>query len=222
VHLNNYIVLLADLVDSRSVESRVEFSHTLRRALDALLTDRNPNILAPMQVLKGIDELGMVASTPGCVIEQSFRLNMAVWPQSYRFGVSAGGIDIGWPGSDLSAMDGSAFHRASAAVLRSRADKLPYAFDNSIGGSPSAPLRELIESSLALYASVVGDWPKAASTIARKWFAHNGNATHAELAADAGIDRTTVTRALARCRVKLLHSIERRVIGILDQMPENE
>ena len=47
-----------------------------------------------------------------------FAVNLELWPQRFRFALGVGGIDVRLETGDAAAMDGSAFHHASAGLAR--------------------------------------------------------------------------------------------------------
>jgi len=211
-------------VGSRRVVDRGDHAEQLARALAE--PARDLAVLVGLQVLKGIDEVGAVVTRPGTGVMLGLSLNRAVWPNRFRYALAAGPIDIGFPGKDLSLMDGAAFHRAAAALDRARAEGLPLALHDSVGDGPAGgAVRGLAESALALHGSVMSSWKPATARAALTWWAMrerrlvDGDAAHptqANVAKRLGLDQSTISRQLASADAMRLADLERSVCETLD------
>lgn len=117
------MVLLGDLVNSRGMERRDLY----KRVLDGVILDinrrRERDLLAPLKIIRGIDEVGCVPRETGAALAVIRDLSAGVLPRRYRFGLARGAIDIDSPAGDVAEMDGPAFHEAAGALSRARSNR---------------------------------------------------------------------------------------------------
>lgn len=109
-------VVVGDVVASRAETDR----ESLRRRLDEGMAEANEavagDVVAPFTTLKGVDEIGGVLATPARAYPALRAIAEAVHPTAIRFAVVWGELDVGLDETDVSKMDGPAFHEADALL----------------------------------------------------------------------------------------------------------
>lgn len=198
-----YYALSADLVRSRRVSNRGVFSQHLERSLSDVSAEYESEFLAPIMSVKGVDELSAVLLRPDLAFSIIADLNERTWPQSFRWGIGLGGIDVARNSGNASAMDGGAFHAASTALRRALSDKLPLAIE----AKPWNPLTiTAMEQSARLHVAIVQDWSKAAASAAAQYRKYG---TQQQVADSLGISVQAVSKSLHRARYHELREFER-------------
>ncbi|MEF8773331.1 MAG: SatD family protein [Halobacteriales archaeon] len=102
-------VLLGDVVGSLQIDDRAAFQGLIRGALAT--ANETDTVEAPFVLQKGIDEFAGVLSTPEGVYEAVRTIQERIRPQTARFAIVHGEVDVGSERMDARAMDGPAFHR---------------------------------------------------------------------------------------------------------------
>lgn len=105
-------VVLGDVVGSRELSDREAFRESLLEGCRSVNEAFAEHVVADAKLLKGVDELGVVVDDRRITYDLVKRLLDAVHPSGIRFGVAEGRIDVGTASTDVTAMDGPAFHRA--------------------------------------------------------------------------------------------------------------
>ena len=121
-----WIVLLGDVVDSRSIADRQGFQTQLEGACQVIAARHADDLMAGPVVLKGADEFGAVLTSyrPVYAVVSAFDVLL---PRHARFAVARGAIDTGLASGRLERMDGPAFHEASTAMEELKETGLPFA-----------------------------------------------------------------------------------------------
>lgn len=116
--------MLGDVVGSRELNDREGFREALVTACRAVNREYGDAVVAPAKPLRGIDELGVVFDHRRIAYGVARRLLDGVRPAAVRFGVAEGRIDVGEESTDVTEMDGPAFHRADELVEGAREREL--------------------------------------------------------------------------------------------------
>lgn len=106
-------VLLADVVESRSIADREAFESRLDGALAHVNDVESRSMSTPLTKMKGIDEFGCVLTAMAPLPDIVSGLLDRIHPTRVRFAVASGSVDIGVGSETVAEMDGPAFHRAS-------------------------------------------------------------------------------------------------------------
>jgi hypothetical protein len=140
-------VLLGDLVDSRRVPERAKFGAALNRILTQLNAGWGDVLHAPFSRLKGVDEIGAVMSSFKSGYRLVRTLEEALYPRRMRVAVSYGDVDVEPGGKAVAAMDGPAFHLASAELTGLKSSAYLFSLRS---GHPSDALASALFNQLLL------------------------------------------------------------------------
>lgn len=207
--MTHHFVLIADLVHSRRVEDRPAFESRLEAALRRVRTLPGVDWHAPLEAVKGIDELSSVLLTPDRAFDVAWQVNLRVWPESFRFVLAHGEIDVGWETRRAGPMDGPAYHRAAAGITRARDDGLPFALD--LPGVPSTQTA-VVESLAHLHDTIVAEWSAREAEFVR---AYDELGRQGDVAERFDVSQQAVSKALRRARDHELHDARRAIAAWL-------
>ncbi|MDL1969985.1 MAG: SatD family protein [Candidatus Desulfofervidaceae bacterium] len=116
-------VLLGDVVHSRYITDREKFQEKLIMACKRVNATYSSDIYADFKILKGIDEVGGILS----VISNSYRIirtiSEEIHPNLIRFVLVWDYVDLISDTTDISKMDGIAFHKASEMLNKLKETK---------------------------------------------------------------------------------------------------
>lgn len=196
-------VLLGDVVDSRSIDDRDAFGDRLA-AVCAAVTDEYADAFdAPLEPLKGIDEVGGVLRDPAPLYDVVDALRERLHPQELRVVVAAGHVDVGTDTGDVSRMDGPAFHRADELLADLSSSPLRVAFDFD-----RAPLDSTLADEVNLLFLLKARWTDRQRRVVDAYRAADSQAA----AADAlGVSQAAVSQALSRASWPAIREIETRL-----------
>lgn len=135
-------VIFGDVVDSRRIGNRRVFEKKLGAALLQINAAFSRDFAAPFLVLKGLDEIGAVATSFAHGYEMLRLLWRELSPQKIRIAVCYGAIDIGVESRQVSRMDGPAFHQAAAMLQGLK--QTPDYFDFKSGDDASPIVASLV------------------------------------------------------------------------------
>ncbi|MHC5024383.1 MAG: SatD family protein [Planctomycetota bacterium] len=206
-----YFVLLGDLVGSRRVRDR----HALGARIDAALAEiagawPDAGWVAGPVLTRGIDELAAVLTRPRRAFDAAVQLNLAIWPDRFRFALASGAIDIGLEAGIVAAMDGTAFHRAADALARARRDRLPLTL--ALPDCPE-PGPGIVEAAAGLHQAAMVRWTsREAATVS----ACRAAGSQASAAASLGVSQQAVSDALRRAAAADLAGAEDSIRQWLD------
>ncbi len=205
--------LVADLEGSRALPDRFALARRLEGVLASLRRESartGAPWLAPLESVRGLDELSGVLHRPGPALQAVFRLTLELWPHRFRFALARGTLDVGLGSGQAGAMDGPAFHRAADALQRARREKLPLAL--AVPGWPREA-GAVIEGALRLHAVLTAAWtPRQAETV-RVWRRLN---RQREVARALGVTQPTVSEILSKARARELLALEEDLPRHLD------
>lgn len=233
-------VLLGDVVGSRDIEDREAFRRTLVDACETANETCGSDLDAPFELLKGIDELGGVLTSPAPVYDVVDEFAAALRPHEIRVAVAAGGIDVAPESGDVTRMDGPAFHRADE-LLAALADA-PFRFamdldgpaDSGCGDSADAPtgdtnrddahdaavdrradaLDDALADEINLLLFRKREWTDRQREVVARYEEHG---SQREVAEALGVSQPAVSRALDRAMWTPLREIEDRLRETLAQ-----
>lgn len=203
---DTYYVLLADLAGSRKVEDRLALAEAIEAELAELAEMPLPWVAA-MRTTKGIDEMSGVFATPETAFDVAVWLNIAIWPQRFRFAFGAGRIDIGLETGDAAAMDGPVFHQTADALRRAKKDD--HVFALSLPEEPAEP-RDLVQATADLHDAIMRRWTPGNARAVR---AYRKTGNQAQAAGLLHITQQAVSDALARADARKLTRAEEAIRG---------
>lgn len=145
-----YLVLIGDLRDSRSVRDRAALQRVFESSLVFLNEHFCDALVSPLTITLG-DEFQAVFSDPTPVWEIVSVLQARLHPVTARFGLGVGVISTPIHPDSALGMDGPAFYRARDAISRLKKDGGNF----RVEGLEDA---ELINHSLALVSGLQESW----------------------------------------------------------------
>lgn len=146
-----YLVLIADIVDSRKLENRGQVQNRLMGALDRINGRGNP-IESPYTLTLG-DEFQAVFSGAARMIEDFASISHALHPARVRFSYGVGDITTAINPRQALQMDGPAFYAAREGL-----DRLKDSGDLAAITGISGPVGALLDSSLCAMTNGMARW----------------------------------------------------------------
>jgi hypothetical protein len=196
-------VVLGDVVDSRRIDDRSAFGDRLADACAAVTDEHADAFDAPLEPLKGVDEVGGVLADPSPLYDVIDDLRDRLHPQKLRVGVAAGDVDVGLDTGEASRMDGPAFHRADELLADLSSSPLRVAFDFD-----QAPLDGALAEEVNLLVLLKSRWTDRQRRIVDAY----RNAESQAAAADSlDISQAAVSQALSRASWPAIREIETRL-----------
>src|SRR4051812_16779744 len=86
-------ILYGDVIGSRSIEDRPGFNKKLSGAVETVNGLFNKQLLAPLKIEKGLDEVAAAANTRIVLLQIAVMVSGLLLPQHMRFVLAAGNID---------------------------------------------------------------------------------------------------------------------------------
>jgi hypothetical protein len=196
-------VLLGDVVASRQVDDREAFGERLADACAAVTDAHSDAFDAPLEPLKGVDEVGGVLTDPGVLYDVLDGLRERLHPQELRVAVATGDVDVGVDTGEVSRMDGPAFHRADELLAGLADSPLRVAFDL---GEPG--LEDALADEVNLLFLQKARWTDHQRRVVA---AYRDAGSQAAVADDLGVSQAAVSQALTRANWPALREIETRL-----------
>ena len=141
--MDNYLVVLADLVGSRSVPARGPLQEWFARGVDELNSRFQSLIVSPLTVTLG-DEFQGVLRSAGHLFQLVHQMQLHLWERfpdlDIRFVFGVGGIDTALNRKSAIGMDGPAFHFARETMEKVKSEDLRF------GISSEDPEIELLDT----------------------------------------------------------------------------
>ncbi|WP_232687528.1 SatD family protein [Halobacterium zhouii] len=198
-----HYVLLGDVVASRDIDERGDFGATLTDACATVSDQHADAFLAPLEPLKGVDEVGGVLTDPAPLYDVLDGLRERLHPQELRVAVAAGGVDVGVGTGNVSRMDGPAFHRADELLSDLDASTLRVAFDFE-----RAPLDATLADEVNLLFLLKRRWTDRQRDVVR---AYRETESQDAVAENLGVSQPAVSQALSRASWPAVREIEERL-----------
>ncbi|AHG03308.1 hypothetical protein HALDL1_06630 [Halobacterium sp. DL1] len=196
-------VVLGDVVGSRRIEDRGAFGNRLVDACAAVTEDHADAFDAPLEPLKGVDEVGGVLVDPAPLYDIIDDLRERLHPQELRVSVAAGAVDVGLDTGEVSRMDGPAFHRADELLADLGTSPLRVAFDFD-----QAPLDGALADEVNLLFLLKARWTDRQRRVVD---AYRDADSQAAAADSLGVSQSAVSQALSRASWPAIREIETRL-----------
>jgi hypothetical protein len=184
------VVVIGDIVESRSLADRAGVQNRLLDAVDAFNQEEGRSLAAELRLTAG-DEVQALLADPAVAVDLVTRLSDALRPAELAWGLGRGAVTTDWS-DDVSAMDGPCFHRARAAV-EAAADEGVWLRARGFSEVDDRVLSGLFR----LLGVLRAGWTDTQFAYLR---ALRGG-TQREVAERFGRDETTVSRTLSRAHV---------------------
>jgi DNA-binding transcriptional LysR family regulator len=196
-------VLLGDVVASRQVDDREQFGRRLADACAAVSDAHGDAFDAPLEPLKGVDEIGGVLTGPAVLYDVLDGLRERLHPQEIRVAVAAGEVDVGADTGEVARMDGPAFHRADELLAGLAGSPLRVALDLD-----AAPLDDAIADEVNLLFRLKADWTDHQRRVVD---AYRTTGSQSAAAGELGVSQAAVSQALSRADYATVREIETRL-----------
>jgi len=147
----NYLVLIADIVASKSIVKREITQEKLSDVLN-LLSKNNPSLVSPYTITLG-DEFQAVFSKADSIFIEALEILSAVYPVKIRFSFGIGEIHTPINKKIALGMDGPAFYNARQGINKLKNSGDLYSLEGL-----SIPQSNLIQESLSLFSYTCKNW----------------------------------------------------------------
>lgn len=201
--MTDLYVLLGDVVDSRKIDGRTAFGRTLRTTCREVTAAHDDAFEAPLEPLKGIDEVGGVLATPVPLYDVLDGLRTRLQPHELRVAIAKGVVDVGADTGDVSRMDGPAFHRADELVSGLDGGPLRVALDFD-----DPPLDTAIADEINLLFDAKSRWTDRQREVV---CSYRETESQRETASELGVSQAAVSQALSRASWPTIREIETRL-----------
>lgn len=193
-------VVLADVVESRTIEDRTAFRDRLDGALSTVNERHEDTLVAPFATIKGIDEFGAVVTDLGPLYEMLHELLARIHPVRIRVAIASGEIDV--REGSVRTMDGPAFHRADALFERIEAEAV------AVGVDTGNAVDDLLASVLEL---LLLSWERRTERQVEVLRAVERHPTQAAAADALGLTPQSVSNTLRRIEYRRMATIRERL-----------
>lgn len=197
-----WCIVIGDVIESRSVTDRealqTSLSQGVSRATDALADQT----VAPFSVLKGVDEVGGVLRDPGHAYRAIREIAEAIHPTAIRFAVVHGEVDVGTTTSDISEMDGPAFHKADTLLADITEDGWAVALHDP---DVESWLLSLLADQIHLLFAWKQEWTPHQASVVREY---RQRESMQALANDRNVSIQAVSQTLSRAEAEMVLSTE--------------
>jgi hypothetical protein len=127
-------VIMGDLVDSRRLRHRAQFSRTIQSVIGRFAREFQEEFHAPFVLTRGIDELSGVLKRSRLSYRFCRLINDALEGPLFRFAIVRGVLDVGVASRNPNRMDGPAFHRAADLITIAKQENRYYCFHLGLPG----------------------------------------------------------------------------------------
>lgn len=207
-------VVLGDVVESRDIQDRAAFHDRLLATLRTVNDEFGSELTTPMQVLKGVDEVGGVLERPARAYRLARRLQDELFPREIRTVAVHGEIDVNEAGETVASMDGPAFHEADDHLRRIAEAGLLFwvALDDSV-------VAELASMAGNATLTIRNGWTDREHEVVRAYERHGTQTAAAE---HLEIGQSAVSKALSRAHWSRVDRIEDAITRGLEGVPERD
>jgi predicted nucleotidyltransferase len=206
------IAVIADIIDSRSLDNRTIYQKKITAFLAELSSQKRPDLLSPYTVTLG-DEFQAVFSRPDRLLTDALAILLAFPQRPIRFCFGLGGISTEINPHMALGMDGPAFNSARDLMDQFKKEK-----GTVIGFAGSSRLG-LINTSLRIWSEEWAKW----SVNTKKAFGALVRGEAAEKAAlDAGVSVRAVYKAISVHGLKNYEELFRNIIDEIRKLTKEE
>ncbi|WP_435065304.1 SatD family protein [Halobaculum sp. EA56] len=205
-------VVLGDVVDSRSDPDREALRDRIEEALAAVNEEYADAVGAAFAPIKGADEFGGTLRDPGVAYGVVRTIQERLHPTVARYAVVAGAVDVNPGASDVTAMDGPAFHRADEALA-----ELTDAGGAFLVDTGDARADDLATAAGDLALAVREEWTDRQAEVVRAYRRHE---TQTAVAEALGVSTQAVSKTLSAARYDRVRRAEARIERALGAEPD--
>lgn len=203
-----HLVVIGDIVSSKSISNRARFQKEFALALGDL-NQSNPSIVSPYTLTLG-DEFQAVYGSADGVFADLCRLKLACLPVRVRLSLAIGKISTAINPDQALGMDGPAFHAARAGIDTLKASEGEFALAGPLPGDAETrdALIELICTNLETWKP--NRWAILAGLLA--------GATVPELARDNRITEVAVYKNIRHARLDALVPVLKKQESLMSRL----
>lgn len=206
--MSSRIVVLGDVVDSRRIDDRGSVRDALATTLEDINERFDGAVDTPLAGIKGVDESGGVLPDPVPLYDVVDHVRRGLHPKEARVVAAAGEIDVVPRSSDVSRMDGPAFHAADD--LLTDIDGTRYRFAMDVGDDE---LDVVIADEVNLLLFRKREWTARQREVVN---ANRELGTQRAVAEELDVSQQAVSNVLARAGWRELSEMEDRLRAVLD------
>lgn len=204
---NRPYVVLGDIVGSRDVPERTRLRGKLNTALAGANDECEDHVGAWFTPLKGVDEFGGTLTDRDAVYDIVRGIQEGLHPYVARYAVVRGEVDVNPDSTDVSTMDGPAFHRADELLTALTSEGGRFIVET---GTPAGDDLATAAGDLAL--AVREDWTERQAEIVRA-YRHHG--TQVGVAERFDVSKQAVSKTLKAARYDRVQRAEERLTRAL-------
>lgn len=119
-------VLLGDTIRSRHIVKRSAFEKKLSAAVFSIMEKFGDQLLMPIKNWKGLDEVAAIISDQKNIFNIIWHINEIIFPVRMRFVMARGNVNLKAGVTDISLLDGDAFHKAANLMLELKKEELMF------------------------------------------------------------------------------------------------
>jgi hypothetical protein len=208
------IVLLGDVENSRHVADREALAAGLERACGRLNDEFAGELMAPVSIIKGIDEVGAALTSFRRIYDMLAVVGAELRPERMRFVVAAGEVDTAFGTREFARMDGPVFHRAAGMMGELKSSRLLFAMsvgdpllDEAVAGAVNMLL-------LARAALTERQWE-----VVRAYELHGSQVAAASV---LGVSQQAVSHVLVGTEFRQLRQVEASVRAVMEEYSGRE
>ncbi|MCD4707841.1 MAG: SatD family protein [Candidatus Sabulitectum sp.] len=205
--MKKWIVVIADIVDSRMVENRMNLQNRLRTVLEEV-NSSSDSIFSPYTITLG-DEFQAVLSKSDDLFSNLWTIKERVFPSKLRISIAVGTISTELIKTTAIGMDGNAFYFARDALNGMKESATVFAVSGLVSSCS-----ELINDSMALITDESEYWKKNKIGIQARLLR---GASVDIIASDMGISKSAVYQSIRKGRLTLTTRIYDRVAEMIDE-----
>jgi hypothetical protein len=195
-------LLLGDVVHSRAIANRKAFEKKLGTVLKKVSKGHQHHFQVPLSNWKGLDEVAAVIHPLG-VFRIIADINKYIYPQTMRFVLVKGSIDIKQTKADITTMDGSVFHEA---VYQMGILKKEMQIFKQITGNPV--IDKALSNQINLLMLLKKGWTNNQHQL---YTAYGQGQTQEEIAAAMHITQQTVSKTLKAVNASAVLDLEKSI-----------
>ncbi len=205
--MKKWIVVIADIVNSRVVENRMDLQRRLRSVLEEV-NSTSDSVFSPYTITLG-DEFQAVLNKSDNLFSDLWTIMERIFPSKLRISISVGTISTEMIKTTAIGMDGEAFYMARDALKAMKKSTSVFV----VSGLEN-PCEELVNDSLALIADSNSYWKKNRIGIQARLLRESSIETIAD---EIEISKSAVYQNIKKGRLILTTSICNRVASMIDE-----
>ena len=201
-----YIVIIADIIESRQINERAVFQRQLQSVLDELNQNRQ-GLVSPYTITIG-DEFQAVFNRADRIFKDMLAVIAGIYPTRVRFSLGVGAIETDINPNRAIGMDGPAFHLAREGMedIKNTDEYVSIKFAEDIDITNMIPNNPIIVSyiyeSITLKFGIIEKWKKTKLNIFTRY--HNDTPVK-QIAESAGISQQSVYKTIKAANMRDFH-----------------